>query len=174
MKPLNILLIEDNEGDQTYIGEILAQTPGMNFKGVKTLQEGLEELNSTNYDVVLLDLFLPDVHGDPLKAFFQLKDYFEARDKKEMAIVILTGLSDNDVSLSAIRSGAQDFFSKGELDLYNKGLIMTIMRAYERAQHIQEIVQPIQPMVPLTPIPSSLDDSITALNEIKRRLRDAT
>lgn len=171
MKPLNILIIEDNQGDQEYIEEILKQNQGMNFKGVNTLQAGIEELTKVDYDVILLDLFLPDVHGDPLKAFFELKNYCDSKDKKETAIVILTGLSDDDVSLWAIRSGAQDFFVKGELNLHNKGLIMTILRAYERALHIKSELDRIQPNLS-PPASTSLDDSILALKEIKKRLRD--
>jgi PleD family two-component response regulator len=174
MKPLNILLIEDNEGDQIFIEEILNKTPNFTFKGVRTLQAGIEALGNANYDVILLDLFLPDVQGDALKAFFELKNYCDSQDKKEIAIVILTGLSDDDISLWAIRSGAQDFFNKAGLDLYNKGLINAITRAYERALHIQDELQKVHPSPSPLPAPasasSSLNDSFTALNEFKRRL----
>lgn len=171
-KPLNILLIEDNEGDREYIGEILLRSPGVQYKGVGTLREGIEELNNYKYDVVLLDLYLPDVHGEPLKAFFELESRFKEGDP--LAIVIITGLNDLDTSTFALRSGAQDFFEKGELNINNQGLIRAIIRANERALHLKSKLDKAPPPNNTKQGTQGIEESLANLNELKRRFENVT
>lgn len=174
-KPLSVLIIEDNEGDREYIGAILDPNQEISYTGVGTLREGFECLAQYKYDVILLDLFLPDVYGDPLKAFFELKAYGEKIDLTDVAIIILTGLDDIDVSLEALRAGAQDYFEKGGLNLHSKGLVNTIKRAYERVLHIKSLDLPLAPdKTPCAPErPIIGEEEIEAFQSLKRRIEDA-
>ena len=125
--PIKILLIEDNPGDARLIREMLAETETGSFvlEWVPSLFDGLERLNKGEIDLVLLDLGLPDSHG--LDTF--IKGYAHA---PEIPFVLLTGLDDETLALSAVRQGAQDYLVKGATDA--NGLLRAIRYATERKQ----------------------------------------
>ena len=67
--PTKVLLVEDNPGDARLICELLAEVnPGAHeFQVVTRLACGLEQLSNSEYDLILLDLSLPDSAGlDPV------------------------------------------------------------------------------------------------------------
>ncbi len=123
--PVKILLVEDNPGDARLIREMLAgpEAPGFTIEWVPRLSQGLEHLGSGEIDLVLLDLGLPDSHG--LDTFY--KAYTQA---PEIPFVLLTGLDDETLALTAVRKGAQDYLIKGETDANT--LLRTIRYATER------------------------------------------
>jgi two-component system sensor histidine kinase UhpB len=125
--PIKILLIEDNPGDARLIREMLAEAETGSFalEWVPRLSDGLERLNQGEIDLVLLDLGLPDSRG--LDTFF--KAYAHA---PEIPFVLLTGLDDETLALSAVRRGAQDYLVKGATDA--NGLLRAIRYATERKQ----------------------------------------
>ncbi|MDG5758158.1 bacterio-opsin activator domain-containing protein [Natronococcus sp. A-GB1] len=135
---LELLLIEDNPGDARLIQEMLRDAteltqrvnPDESTNQAPTvihedhLEEGLETLRSTPPDLVLLDLNLPDSRGlDTLETVDDVAD--------ETPIVVFTGVSDQEVGVQAIQSGAQDFLVKDEVT--DELLIRTIHHAIERA-----------------------------------------
>ncbi len=123
--PIRILLIEDNAGDARLIREMLL-TGGqedVQLDPVTTLREGLARTADEAYDIILLDLSLPDSFGiDTL-----LKMQAEASDT---AIVVLTGIDDQAVGIQAVQMGAQDYLAKGDVD--SKLLMRAIRYAIER------------------------------------------
>jgi PAS domain S-box-containing protein len=131
--PIKILLVEDNPGDARLIQEMLADAgaQGVTSEWVPRLSQGLECLDQGEIDLVLLDLNLPDSHG--LDTFF--KAYAHA---PEIPFVILTGLDDETLALTAVRQGAQDYLVKGETDA-NK-LFRAIRYATER-KRVQEALR---------------------------------
>jgi len=108
---IKILLVEDNPGDARLIREMLAasQEVGFEIAWVTRLSEGLERLSLGGIDLVLLDLGLPDSYG--LETF--VRAYAQA---PQVPFVVLTGLRDEAVALTAVRQGAQDFLVKGQTD----------------------------------------------------------
>ncbi|MFC7138744.1 bacterio-opsin activator domain-containing protein [Halosimplex aquaticum] len=117
---VGVLLIEDNPGDVRLVEELLdGATDGSRtatdesglrigeLRHADTLDEGLRALDETT-DVVLLDLGLPDSTGiDTLEA---------VRDRsRAVAIVVLTGLSDEATGARAVQQGAQEYLVKDEL-----------------------------------------------------------
>jgi len=126
-KPTRILLVEDNPGDARLIREMLAETPAQDFsiEWVSRLADGLERLGRDQFDVVLLDLGLPDSQGlDTL-----IKAYKQA---PQVPFVVLTGLADETLALTALRQGAQDYLFKDET---HPNLILRAIRyATERKQ----------------------------------------
>jgi PAS domain S-box-containing protein len=132
--PLNILLIEDNPADADLFEEILDDASP--FQGmlthVESLREAIAHLNQHSVDVVLSDLSLPDAQG--LEAIQQLHATFP-----NLAIVVLTGLRSEEVGLSALREGAQDYLVKGQIDHHL--LIRTIRYAAERSKTQQVMRQ---------------------------------
>jgi len=108
---MNILLIEDSEEDVLRIWAMLKQgyAGPFNIEQAGTLREGAERMAKTNFDVLLLDLNLPDSQG--LNTFLAAK-----RQAPDLAIVVLTGLDDKVLGLRAVQSGAQDYLVKGKTD----------------------------------------------------------
>lgn len=126
-KPVKILLIEDNAGDARLLKEMLSDGGPDSFTllWADWLSEGLEQLETEEIDVVLLDLSLPDSQG--LDTFTRV----HAR-KPQMPVIVLSGLSDEKVSIKAVREGAQDYLIKGQVD--NNLLTRAIRYAIERKQ----------------------------------------
>lgn len=109
---INALLIEDNPDDALLMEAALADARGVSIRveWVERLAVGMERLsNGSHWDVVLLDLSLPDAHG--LETFTRLH-----RAHPDVAIVVLTGLDDEALSSAALREGAQDYIVKGQTD----------------------------------------------------------
>lgn len=118
---VDILLIEDNPGDVRLITELLEEATDRSFPtaeetAIRTidvhhanrLADALEILDSTEIDVVLLDLGLPDSTGiETLEA---------VRDRApSVPTVVLTGLDDELVGIRAVQQGAQEYLTKVEL-----------------------------------------------------------
>ncbi|AGB36363.1 bacterio-opsin activator domain-containing protein [Natronococcus occultus] len=135
---LELLLIEDNPGDARLIQEMLRDAteltqrvnPDESTNQAPTvihedrLEDGIETLESSPPDLVLLDLNLPDSRGlDTLESVSTIAN--------ETPIVVFTGVSDQEVGVQAIQSGAQDFLVKDEVT--DELLIRTIHHAIERA-----------------------------------------
>jgi signal transduction histidine kinase len=110
-RPIKVLLIEDNPGDARLIQELLrgATTAQFELTCVERLAAGLQRLAEETFDVLLLDLGLPDSQG--LDTF--TKTQTQAPD---VPIVLLTALDDEAFALEAVRKGAQDYLVKGQVD----------------------------------------------------------
>ena len=127
-----ILLVEDNPGDARLIREMLAEAEGASFEidWAPQLSAGLEKLSRGEIDLVLLDLGLPDSRG--LDTF--VKAYAQA---PQIPFVVLTGLDDQTLALSAVRKGAQDYLVKGQTD--GEVLLRAIRYATERKRIEEEL-----------------------------------
>ena len=115
-----ILLVEDDSGDAELLYELLEQVPNMQFDvtHVTRLAEATEQTKVEPYDVILLDLALPDSQGvDTIRALVAAAP--------ALTIVVLTGLDDEETGLAALRNGAQDYLVKGMVD---SGAVTRAMR----------------------------------------------
>ena len=125
IEPIKVLLIEDNAGDYELILQMLEVSEKANFKLTHTprLVSGLKLLESKKFDIILLDLGLPDSVG---------LESFKATLNKHptIPIIILTGLANEEIGIQAIRYGAQDYLVKGEFN--GKLLVRAIQYAIER------------------------------------------
>ncbi len=108
---MRILLIEDNPGDARLIQEMVQDIhrSDLEFEVVDNLRAGLEHLRQTVYDVILLDLSLPDSSG--LETL--LRTYGEA---PKTAIIVLTGFDNEKLGIQAVKNGAQDYLVKGDVE----------------------------------------------------------
>ena len=132
--PTKILLIEDDFQDmdliQTYLGK--SQHFEIALESVDSLSLGLSRLNEGGFDLVLSDLSLPDEQG--LDTFRQLH-----AQSPDVPIIILSGLDDEEVAVTALSLGAQDYLIKG---LFNsRQLTRAIRYAFERQQLRKELKQ---------------------------------
>lgn len=110
---VRVLLIEDDP-DYTmlmnvYVNEACGESVRYVLESVVSLQGGLDLLSRQEYDIVLLDLMLPDSRG--------LDTLVKVRAKApSLPVVVLTNLDQEDMGLQAIAHGAQDFLPKSKLD----------------------------------------------------------
>ncbi len=115
-QPLHVLLVEDNPDDANLVMSMLKRSPLINVEVVH-VEHGMDarvQLQQSVFDCVLLDLGLPDVQGlDALRLVQPVVG--------EAAIVVLTGLEDEDTGLEAVREGAQDYLGKNRVDGYVLG-----------------------------------------------------
>jgi len=111
MKTITILLIEDNTQDIRLIKEMLKEIRSFNYNLVSavTLKEGCEQIQKNNFDIILLDLNLPDSTGQ--QTFQKVIDCC-----KEIPVVLITGNEDQELSVKLIMEGAQDYITKQSLN----------------------------------------------------------
>ena len=100
---LNVLLIEDDPGDAYLLQTLLSHTEAVSFHLVcaNHLKAGLDNLSHSKFDMILLDLSLPDSRG------LETIDKVRTHDP-DIPIVVLTGLDDEETAMQAVQAGAQD------------------------------------------------------------------
>jgi signal transduction histidine kinase len=110
--PIQVLLIEDNPGDARAIHLMLDEVPGLRFAlhWCDTLKAGIDTLTHRRIDVVLLDLGLPESTG--LATLQKL----QAAGVQVPTLVVLSGLTDEEVAVRSLQAGAQDYLVKGQVD----------------------------------------------------------
>ncbi|MDB9415710.1 hybrid sensor histidine kinase/response regulator [Microcystis aeruginosa] len=124
---IKVLLIEDNLAEARLLKEILKGNEKKEFYlvNVSRLSEAISLLQQTNFDVILLDLTLPDSQG-----LESLAPLLIAAPK--LPIVVLTNTNDDNLALAALRQGAQDYLIKREVSL--EILTRSLCYAIERKQ----------------------------------------
>ena len=161
--PLRILLIEDNPGDARLIQEMLREGTdlsdrmdresgnGHELRRAERLSEGIDQLDAERFDVVLLDLNLPDSRG--LDTLAEVREHVES-----VPIVVLTGVSDQEIGVRALKRGAEEYLVKDEI---SAGLLVrSVYHAIERATYERELTRQ--------------RDQLAALNQLNGIVRATT
>jgi two-component system, NarL family, sensor histidine kinase UhpB len=128
-----ILTIEDNPSD-LFLLEHMLRDSGLDirkFYSADRVREAYGLLNEHDINVVLLDLTLPDSLG--INSFIYLKPVVQ-----KIPVIILTGMSDTNVALEAIKEGAQDYLVKGELT--ESLLAKAIQYSIERKRTLEDLL----------------------------------
>jgi signal transduction histidine kinase len=133
---MKILLVENSSVDAKVILAMLGKVPGGDIRCqcVQRLSDALELLSDQVFDVVLLDLGLPDSVG------LETVTTTLAHDR-QTPIIVLTGTEDEDVAVSAVQRGAQDFLVKGKVD--PDLLWRSIRHAVQRKRSEREVLEAI-------------------------------
>src|SRR5580692_1335110 len=129
---IRVLLVEDNPGDARLFTELLrdAGASRLSMVHVDRLAVALDRLNRDPFDVMLLDLSLPDANGlDTL-----VRAHAQA---PKIPIVVLTGHDDEALAVRAVRAGAQDYLVKGHVD--GELLVRSIRYASERGRALEAL-----------------------------------
>ncbi|TKB22151.1 MAG: GGDEF domain-containing response regulator [Mesorhizobium sp.] len=164
--PLNILLVEDNPGDARLIRELLAEGSGTSFviSEVNRLARGLEQFADQSFDLVLLDLSLPDSAGlDTLRRF--------QATAPDVPVIVLTGLNDEGSAIQAVRDGAQDYLVKGQID--GQQIVRAIRYARERHRMVLQI-RDLSLVDDLTGLHNRRGFAVLAREVVKRAARTGT
>ncbi len=130
-----ILLIEDNPGDIVLIRDYLSGiNPNLKVKIAKTFKRARDFLTiqSEDFDVILLDLKLPDKEGEDLiKEIIRLS-------RGNIPVIVLTGYSDMQFSIKSLSLGIADYIIKDEL---NPHLLWKSIRFGIERFHASEKIQ---------------------------------
>jgi diguanylate cyclase (GGDEF)-like protein len=131
---IQVLLVEDNPGDVRLVRELLNEDGGgqdFELLHVSTVREAVEHLRDVpGIDAVLLDLSLPDESG--LNTLRRVVDATSTA-----VVVVMTGGGDEDLGLSALREGAQDYLVKGSVT--GKSLRRALRFAIGRQSKLQSL-----------------------------------
>lgn len=129
---VRILLVEDDPDDVWVMRNLLSDRwdGPYDLVHVELLSAALELCARRRFDVVLLDLSLPDSQG--LETFFSVHTHLD-----DVPIVVLTGFNDESAAMKAVQAGAQDYLVKGQVD--DHLLVRSIRYAIERSRrHVAE------------------------------------
>lgn len=124
---LKVLLLEDNPADAHLLRELLRDAGELawTITHVEYLSDAIKQLKQQSFHVVLSDLSLPDAQGlDTVTKIHTLTP--------DLPIIVLTGLSDEETGLEALRKGAHDYLVKGQIQ--PELLVRTVRYAIERSQ----------------------------------------
>ncbi|MEO0294103.1 MAG: response regulator [candidate division WOR-3 bacterium] len=143
IKVMNVLLIEDASFAVTFIRETLAYCEEAELVGgtkfaltnVETLGEALKCLSENKFDLILLDLNLPD--SKELATLDSVR-----RNAPSVPIVVITALSDEGLGLEAMKRGAEGFLVKGQMGV--NALLQAIFFAVERHKILMELERKIK------------------------------
>jgi len=131
-RSIAVLLVEDNPGDARLFRETLAEVAFPNYliTEVGELDGALRHLKEAKFDLIVLDLGLPDEQG--FATFARVRE-----QAAQTPAIVLTGLEDEALGLKTVRQGAQDYLVKGQFD---GNLLARAMRyAVERKQFEKEL-----------------------------------
>ena len=114
----HVLLIEDNQGDADLVRlRLVESTSDLEVSYADRLSTGLAALAAESPAVVLLDLNLPDSRG--------ADTFREVLDRApRVPVVVLSGRDDEQLAITAIHHGAQDYLVKGQFDGQQLGRAM--------------------------------------------------
>ncbi|WP_088242388.1 PAS domain S-box protein [Calothrix rhizosoleniae] len=131
--PIQVLLIEDNPGDVLLLQELLGEVPSVQCQltSVERLDKALQILKQESFDVILVDLTLPDSNG--LETFVTLHNQVPA-----IPIIVQTGLNDETLAMGAMQQGAQDYLVKGQV---SGDLLVRCMRYAMERQRAEEALR---------------------------------
>lgn len=157
-----ILLIEDNPGDARLVELLLMDTEMSDYEITNevTLATGMARLEEGNsYVAILLDLTLPDSRG--FETLEQLIGKFP-----DTNVIVLTGLSDKNLGINAVKAGAQDFLVKGAFEA--EELAKTLRYSIERSSVLKRLEE-TQRIAHIGNWEYSLeDDEVSASSEVFR------
>ena len=119
---MKILIVDDEEVSLSSVKRILK------WRGIKNVEicdngrDAVKKIRSGNFDIVLLDLLMPDVDG--MQVLESTKPFCPQTE-----FIILTAVDDIQTTVRAMRQGAYDYLVK---PVDNELLVLSIERAYER------------------------------------------
>lgn len=125
---IKVLLVEDSEEDATWIQLVLRKSENVDFRvdRVDWLSNATTAMSNRNYDIVLLDLGLPDSRGiETLTTFLKVAG--------TTPVIVLTGHDEMELAMQCMEEGAQDFQLKS--DVRTRPMERSILYAIKRRRN---------------------------------------
>ncbi len=131
---MRILLVEDNAVDRFFVTRSLSQVEGFDYVlcPSESLSEAIEQVAGATFDVILLDLWLPDSEG--IETCSRM-----ISAAPNTPIVVMTGTNDGALASEALQRGAQDYMVKGSFP--GAAIARVMQYAIDRCQFSTEMVQ---------------------------------
>lgn len=123
-KKISLLLVEDNEDDYVLTKELL-DLKIVSLDWAQSLEAAISRASMEKFDIVLLDLGMPDSQG--LGTFDRMRNELY----QSPVIIVLTGNDDDELAREALKNGAQDYLVKGTV---NTEILMRSIR-YSLERH---------------------------------------
>ncbi|MEO5338048.1 MAG: response regulator [Magnetospirillum sp. WYHS-4] len=167
---IRVLLVEDNPSDARLVEMMLTEKPDSAFlvDRVARLSDAVRLIGEKSFDVVLLDLGLPDSSGlETASAMVEAAP--------SLPIVVLTGLDDEEIGMEAVRRGVQDYLVKDHID---SSLVRRAARyAIDRHAAFQVLRHQLafqQQMIDALPLPVFYTDATLAVLGCNRVFEELT
>jgi len=127
-KPLKVLLVENNQAESSSTLRAMLDKLNLRLKAQQAtrLNKALRLLAQEDFDLVLLDLYLPDSHG--LDTFLQIYE-----QTPQVPVVVVGDEEQPPLALEVIREGAQDYLVRRAVE--KDALEKTILYALERQRY---------------------------------------
>jgi len=142
LRPVRVLLLEDDPDCVALVRRSVERVrwAELSLDAVQTLGAALERLGETPYDMVIVDLNVPDSRG-----LQTLQSVVRATDR---LVIVLTALEEPDLREQAIAAGAYDFMHEGQLEETSLGSLVrlaalhadSLRRMRERESRLSAIV----------------------------------
>ncbi len=150
---LSILIVEDNPGDYALISDYLEeQISNPDTEHARNFSEAEKKMSDKHFDVVLLDLTLPDKTGEDL-----IRD--AVGKSKGAPVIVLTGYADIEFSIRSLSLKASDYLLKDDINassLY-KSIIYNIERK-KSSQLLEESERRYSNLFQMSPQPMWIFD----------------
>jgi len=127
----NVLIIDDDEQISSMLSRMV-QRLGHHASSSLTLSSGLDALRSNAFDVVFLDVRLPD--GNGLEALSTIRETASSPE-----VIIMTGFGDRDGAEMAIRNGAWDYLQK---PISSKEITLPLKRVLQYRENLSKVARP--------------------------------
>jgi two-component sensor histidine kinase/CheY-like chemotaxis protein len=159
---MKVVMVDDSSGDRSLYRLLLEDMvgPQFDFWGVGRGAEGVEICREIVPDCVLLDYRLPDMSG--LEFLARLRGGMG--EIPACAVVMLTGLADEQIAVSAMKAGAQDYLVKDRIT--PEGLMSAIQRATEKVGLLRALRDRNERMA------ESLAEKEVLLKEVHHRVKN--
>ncbi len=129
MQPLSILVVDDEENIRSLLKDIL-EDEGMYVDTASSITTAKDKLREKEYDLVFLDVWLPDGEGLDLIPFI-------LNNSEITKVVMISGHANIPIAVKALKEGAFDFLEK---PLSTETILAVIEKAYKEIQIQKEII----------------------------------
>ena len=117
-----VLVIDDDQPVLNYLRIFLLQTDEYEVTTLANSRKAYEEIQNNNYDLILLDMDMPDVTGIDILKYIQ-------ENEVDVETIVLTGVEDLELAVSAMKVGAYDYLTK---PVDNERLLRIMKNALDR------------------------------------------
>lgn len=159
---MKLVMVDDSEADRKLFRILIEESLGskIEFWGEPTGTQGLETCRRTAPDCVLIDYKLPDMNGLDFVAQLRSREVTGAG----AAVVMLTGLADEQLAVHAMKAGAQDYLVKDRMT--PEGLGSAVKRATEKMWLIRQLKEERDRLT------ASLEEKEVLLKEVHHRVKN--
>lgn len=141
-----VLLIDNNPADIRLVRESFSELKDVLFliNDTNSITTAVHQVSEQHFDIIILELSLPDSIG------IETLHHMHSR-APNIPIIVLTNLDDDELALTAMRHGAQDYLLKGQFDI---NLLSRVIRYTIERKHAESEIKKLAYYDTLTGLPN--------------------